>query len=72
MAAIVISDSRRIGDQVTVDATVDGAPVTVTFWWSHLNGLSTTAAKVAYIAGLAKAAIPAVLTAVPLATTTTA
>lgn len=60
------------GDDVTISGTVDGVPVTVHCWLSHLNTLSTKAAKAAYVAGLMKAAVPPASVTVDLTGTYTA
>lgn len=45
------------GDQVTVTGTVDGNPVTVSFWASAVAGM-TPDQQIAYVASLMLAALP--------------
>jgi hypothetical protein len=67
MATVVISDPPTVrGDLVTVTGTVDGVPVTVTCWLSHLNTLPGKAGKQQYLAGLLRAARDAQAPAPPL------
>ena len=56
---ITITSASRVGDLVTVNATADGQPVTVTCWFSHLTTLPTLAAKLTYLKGLVQQANPA-------------
>ena len=58
MPVIAIVSASAVGDLVTVNATVDGQPVTVTCWLSHLTTLPTRAAKLTYLKGLVQAANP--------------
>ena len=62
MAQVIIPNATSAvisGDDVTVSGTVDGVPVSVHCWLSHLNTLANKAAKAAYVAGLMKAAAAA-------------
>lgn len=72
MAQVQISSAAAEGDRVTVTGMVDGQPVTVQCWKSHLDTLANKAAKVAYVAGLMKdRAQPAAPTPVDLAAAVT-
>lgn len=58
MAHTYTSNSvTKLGDQVTVQGTVDGAPVTVQFWASAVAGMTPTQ-QVEFVAGLMLAALP--------------
>jgi hypothetical protein len=58
MANIVVIESvSRIADQATATGTVNGQPVTVSFWFSALASFASTAQAQAFIAGLMIAAV---------------
>jgi hypothetical protein len=62
MAQVIIptvASAQISGDDVVVSGTVDGVPVTVHCWLSHLNTLVGKAAKATYVAGLMKTAAAA-------------
>lgn len=71
MATVILQDGLLNGDEVRVTGTVDGVEVSVRVWKSHLDTLSTLAAKRAYVAAQLKAAAPAASVAVSLAGTVT-
>lgn len=55
----VVTSNTSIGDQATLVGTVDGIPVTVNYWVSHVQPMTLANAK-NFIAGLMLAqAIPA-------------
>lgn len=49
-ATVVITGADINGDDVIASGTVDGNPAQVHVWLSHLNSLSTLAAKKTYVA----------------------
>ena len=59
MPQVTILRAQTVGDAVTVTGTVDGVPAQVQVWKSHLNTLSTKAARVTYVAQQLKAAADA-------------
>lgn len=55
----IVTSNTSQGDLATLVGTVDGIPVTVTYWLSHVNSFTLAQAK-NFIAGLMlAAAIPA-------------
>ena len=58
MAQVIIPNATSAvisGDAVTISGTVDGVPVSVQCWLSHLNTLAGNGPKATYVAGLMKA-----------------
>lgn len=62
MAVIDNLSAKVSGDDVVISGTVDGVPVEGHVWLSHLNTLSTKAAKRAYVAAELKKLVPVVST----------
>jgi hypothetical protein len=50
---------RGGGDEVVIDGAVDGVPVRVRLWWSHLSGLTPAQRRTAAAQALAAQAPPA-------------
>ena len=69
----VVATNTAIGDAATLTGSVDGVPVTVSYWVSHVQGLPLAQAKT-YVAGLMYAAAfpaaPAPVTQLPVGTFT--
>lgn len=48
--AVEITGAKKKGDDMWFTGTVDGEPVTIHVWQSHLQGLPTNAARKLYVA----------------------
>lgn len=56
----VVSSNTSLGDQATLTGTVDGIPVTIQYWVSHVTGFTLAQAKNFIATLMLAAAIPAV------------
>ena len=55
----IVSSNTAIGDLATLVGTVDGIPVEVNYWLSHVQGMTLAQAKTYAASIMLAAAIPA-------------